>query len=111
MITNQPGAIRAFTDEQLALFSHPTAGSAGLTAQRFFPDASFWVFDSSIFKNFRTPWFGSEDSEIQIRAEFFNLTNSARFNQFNANFSSAAFGNITSTRDARIVQVALKFLF
>ena len=101
----------AFTPEQRALFAHPTAGSAGLTAQRFFPDASFWVLDSSVFKSIRTPWLTGEGAELQFRFEFFNATNSTRFEQFRNNFTASSFGNVTSTRDARIMQVALKFIF
>ena len=101
----------AFTDAQKALFSHPDAGSPGLVPQRAFPDASFWVLDSSLFKSFRTPWFAGEDSEIQFRFEFFNTTNSTTFNGFNDNFSSSSFGNIASSRSARIMQVGLKFIF
>ncbi len=101
----------AFTASEKALFSHPVAGSAGFTAQRYFTDASFWVLDSSLFKSFRTPWFAGEDSELQFRFEFFNATNSTTFNQFQRNLVSSNFGNITGARANRIVQVALKFIF
>ena len=101
----------AFTAAEKALFTHPLAGSAGFTAQRYFPDGSFSVLDASLFKNFRTPWFAGEDSELQFRFEFFNATNSTSFNGFNTNLVSSSFGNVTSARDARIVQVALKFIF
>ncbi len=101
----------AFTAAEKALFSHPVAGSAGFVAQRAFPDASFWVLDSSLFKSFRTPWFAGEDSEIQFRFEFFNTTNSTTFDAFNDNFVSSSFGNINSSRSARIMQVGLKFIF
>jgi len=75
----------AFTALEKALFSHPTAGSAGHPAQRFFTDASFWILESSVFKSFRTPWFAGEDPEVQLRFELFNTTNSKTFNQFNRN--------------------------
>ncbi len=101
----------AFTAAEKALFTHPLAGSAGFTAQRYFPDGSFSVLDASLFKNFRTPWFAGEDSELQFRFEFFNATNSTSFNGFNTNLVSSSFGNVTRARDARIVQVALKFIF
>ena len=100
-----------FTAAQKALFSHPVAGSAGYSAQRSFEQPTFWVLDSSLFKSFRTPWFAGEDSEMQLRFEFFNTTNSLRFDGFEDNFNSSNFGNFDDTRDNRIIQVALKFIF
>ena len=71
----------------------------------------FLGLDSSLFKSFRTPWIAGEDAELQFRFEFFNTINSTRFNQFNNNFVSPGFGNITSARAPRIMQVGLKFIF
>ena len=48
---------------------------------------------------------------MQFRFEFFNTTNTTAFNGFNTNLVSSSFGNVTSAREARIVQVALKFIF
>jgi len=41
----------------------------------------------------------------------FNLFNRANFGNPSGAFSSAAFGQITSANDPRIMQVALKFVF
>ncbi len=100
-----------YTEEQKALFEHPVAGSAGLTAWGFFTGPSHWVLDGSIFKEFTTPWLAGEDSSFQFRIEAFNLTNSTRFDFFNFNFSSPAFGRFGDSLPPRIVQVGLKFLF
>jgi hypothetical protein len=60
-------------------------------------------------KRFALPW---RTSNIEFRAEFFNLFNRTNFrapsgNSVNA--SNAAFGTITQTYDPRIIQFALKF--
>lgn len=53
----------------------------------------------------------TERQQISIRADFFNLTNHANFNLPNTTFGTASFGSITSARDPRIVQVALRYSF
>ncbi len=100
-----------FTEEQKALFDHPVAGSAGLTANEFFSRPSHWVLDASLFKEFKTPWLAGEDSRFQFRVEAFNLTNSTRFDWYDFNFASPTFGRISESLTPRIVQVGLKFLF
>jgi hypothetical protein len=83
----------------------------------------FHNFDFSVFKEFKT----TENTHLQFRAQFFNLTNTPNFNQpgfggngvvsiaGSTNFTSASFGEIGSTRntpnDARRIQFALKFFF
>ena len=54
-----------------------------------------------------------ESHSVHVRAEFFNLTNTANFSNPNSNVSSGpAFGVITSTStNPRIIQVALKYQF
>jgi len=51
---------------------------------------------------------------VQFRAETFNVFNHAQFNNPSGNFNNTGqggFGYVTSARDPRIMQVALKFLF
>ncbi len=54
-----------------------------------------------------------ESHSFHVRAEFFNLTNTANFSNPNSNVSSGpAFGVITSTAtNPRIIQIALKYTF
>jgi hypothetical protein len=70
----------------------------------------FHRLDLSLFKEFRT----SESTHLEFRAEFFNIFNIPNFAlPSNVNFSSPAFGAITSTldnpNDPREIQFALKF--
>ena len=99
------------TEEEKGLFEHPVAGSAGLTARRFFSSPASWALDASFFKEFTTPWLGGENSRLQFRVEAFNLTNSTRFTGYDLNFASSTFGRIFASLPPRIVQVGLKFLF
>jgi hypothetical protein len=68
--------------------------------------------DFSLFNNFKT----SENTSLQFRAEFFNITNHPNFGLPSDNtIGDTNFGTITSTRDApndpRQIQFALKFYF
>lgn len=52
-----------------------------------------------------------EERDLELRAEFFNLTNTPPLGAPNAVAGSAAFGTITSAGDPRIIQLGLKFNF
>lgn len=71
----------------------------------------FHRLDFSLSKNFKT----SETTRLELRSEFFNLTNTPNFALPTLrNFlDTKNFGRITSTRDApddaREIQLALKF--
>jgi hypothetical protein len=67
----------------------------------------FWRQDLSLFKNFKV----TERTALQFRAETFNLLNHTNFNTVNMTLGSSAFNTVTSTRDPRIMQLALKLNF
>jgi hypothetical protein len=67
----------------------------------------YYRIDLSLLKNFRF----TERFRLQFRAESFNVFNHTNFDGVNTTFGASGFGKITSTRDPRIVQLALKFLF
>ena len=50
-------------------------------------------------------------SELQFRAEAFNVLNRTNFGAPNGNASSPAFGTITSTYDPRQVQLGVRVTF
>ena len=65
--------------------------------------------DSNVQKNFRMPW---EGHELQFRWEAYNLLNHPVLGFPNTNFSSPAFGTISSTTGSmRQMQFALKYVF
>jgi hypothetical protein len=69
----------------------------------------YWQLDLVASKNFRLP-IGSQ-TNLQFRVEAFNLLNRTNFRDITANRSSAAFGTITSTYDARQIQLGVKVTF
>ena len=52
-----------------------------------------------------------ESKKLEFRSEFFNIFNKTNFQAPNSTASSSTFGTITSTFPARIIQMALKFVF
>lgn len=53
----------------------------------------------------------SETMRLQLRGEAFNLFNTTNFRAVSTNVTAANFGQVTSTRDPRTMQLALKFYF
>jgi len=64
-------------------------------------------WDISLFKNTRL----TETTKLQFRAESFNIFNHTNFDAVSTSRSSSLFGRVTSTRDPRIMQLALKLYF
>ncbi len=92
-------------------FPRPAAGLPGTLGRNTFFYDVFNSVDFSLFKNFRTPWFGQEDARLQFRAEVFNLFNWVNVNPWEENIASSRFGRASSVQDARELQFALKFIF
>ena len=106
--------INAFVAPALGTF-----GDAGRNDVRG-PGINNW--DLSIFKAFEVPWFGKhsgwaagETAKLEFRSELFNAFNHPQYQLGNAgqtlNFGVAGFGVVTSARDPREIQLALKLIF
>ena len=67
----------------------------------------YFRWDAAMFKNTKL----SERFNLQFRAEAQNVLNHTNFNNPNLTFTSASFSKITSARDPRNIQLALKLLF
>lgn len=63
--------------------------------------------DFTLSKNIR---FG-ENMKVQIRAEAFNIFNHTNFRALQTNVTSTAYGNVTTVRDPRTMQIGAKFTF
>ena len=79
-------------------------GNAGRNGVR---GPGFQRTDLSIFKNFDF----AARQRVQLRIEGFNLLNQPRFGQPGGVIGTAAFGQITTAEDGRIIQLAVKYRF
>ena len=93
-----------FTTEAFALPALGTLGNAGRSLVRG-PGINNWDF---VFSK-RTEL--TEKVTLQFRSEFFNLFNHAQFNSVSTTVNSGTFGQVTGTRDPRIIQFGLRLLF
>jgi hypothetical protein len=85
---------------------HPNPfGNAGRNTVRGY---AIYQTDLGLHKEFPL-W--RESKKLEFRSEFFNLFNKTNFQAPNSTASSSAFGTITSTFPARMIQMALKFVF
>lgn len=64
-------------------------------------------WDVSLAKKFYT----FENHWLELRGEFFNISNTVKMGAPQANFSSSAFGRVSSATDARQIQLALRYSF
>jgi hypothetical protein len=108
-----------------AFFSTEPFGQIGNANRRFFHGPGLNNFDMALLKNTKI----TDSKSLEFRFEAFNVFNHAQFQNPNGNINSGApnfqpdpttgqlvnqggqFGLVTSARDPRIMQVALKFRF
>ncbi len=85
-------------------------GQVGNVMRRFFIGPGINNFDMALLKDTQL----TESTQLQFRAEAFNIFNHAQFNNPSGNFDNSGtggFGYVTSARDPRVMQLALKLLF
>ena len=90
-----------------AFVANTTLGRAGNAPRGSVIGPGYGLWDLSLFKNFRL----TEQFRLQFRAETFNLLNHTNFNAVNMQFGGPVFGQVVSTRDPRVMQLALKLSF
>ncbi len=89
-------------------FSLPALGTFGNAARTMLRAPGFADFDMSFSKRFRL-W--NDRSNLQFRAEFFNIFNHTQLAGVGTSFGAGTFGTITSARDPRITQLGLHLTF
>jgi hypothetical protein len=96
--------LKWFTTES---FRPAALGTFGNSGRNILPGPGTFNVDFSALKNFavRERW------RLQYRAEFFNFFNNTQLSNPTTSYTSASFGRITSARDPRILQMALKLYF
>ena len=89
-------------------FAVPALYTYGNAGRNLLYGPGFYNVDFSAFKNFRI----GEWSQLQFRAEFFNLFNTPAFSNPNAVLTTSSFGTVSTTKhDNREIQFGLKFIF
>jgi hypothetical protein len=89
-------------------FSLPAPGSFGNSARNLFHGPGLNNWDFSVFKHFPL---GDERRSLEFRFESFNFFNHTQFNNPGSSMPSGTFGVITSAKDPRDIQLALRFTF
>jgi len=90
-----------------AAFAAPAVGYFGSAAPGDIYGPGLKDFDMAIYKDFKF----LERQKIEFRAEAFNVFNFTNFNGVSTSFGSGTYGTITSTRDPRIFELALRYEF
>jgi hypothetical protein len=96
-----------------AAFAPDTAGSFGTEGRNVMRGQGINNFDFSVYKNFAgipLPH-SAEGGTLQFRLESYNLFNHTQFNGYATGFGSGNFGQATSARLPRQLQLGLKFSF
>lgn len=88
-------------------FTAAALGTFGNAGRNILRGPGTFQVDFSASKNFQL----TERFRLQYRAEFFNFFNTPLLNNPSSSVSDSRFGRITSARDPRIIQMALKLYF
>jgi hypothetical protein len=91
-------------------FVKPAAGKFGSAQRNAVTAAGICNTDASLFKNF-PGILKREGSNLQFRAEFYNIFNHAQWSAYRTAFGSSDFGAATAARDARDIQLGLRLYF
>ena len=88
-------------------FERPDRGTYGNMGQNAVEGPGTWAMDMSLARTFAL----AETQNLEFRAEAFNVTNSFRPLNPGARLGRSNFGRIDESRDPRIFQFALKYIF
>ncbi|MBL0157044.1 MAG: TonB-dependent receptor [Bryobacterales bacterium] len=89
-------------------FFNPTAGKLGTLQRRMFSGPNFWNTDLAILKTVNI----TEKQRVELKSEWFNMTNTPSFYIGDQDINSTTFGRITSTLSGRrIIQFGLYYRF
>jgi hypothetical protein len=109
-IHDEGGGIQYFADPVAAqaALRFPRHGESG--NRNLFRSEGFWTLDTSLSKKFKMPW--SENHNLTLRAEAYNLTNSNFFSTPALTLGATSFGRITASQsNPRVIQLALRYDF
>jgi hypothetical protein len=90
-----------------AAFQAPPAGYFGNAAPGSIMGPGTIDFDMAFYKDFHI----KERQTVEFRGELFNIFNHTNLNAFSSTFGAGDYGQVTSARDPRIVEFALRYQF
>jgi hypothetical protein len=90
-----------------AAFANPMGLTFGNQGRDFLNGPSFSNFDMALFKKFAV----TEGAHFEFRAEAFNVFNQTEFVGVNSTIDQANFLNPSYAQPARVLELALKFIF
>ncbi len=88
-------------------FTNPAPFSFGNSGRGLIVGPALFDLDLGLIRNFAV----TEKARIQFRAESFNAANHANFSIPGRSLGNSTFGVITAATPARVMQLALKFIF
>ena len=88
-------------------FAQPALGTYGNVGAASILGPAYWQFDAALARTFQV----HEAQKVELRVEAFNVTNSFRMNDPIVSLNNSLFGKVTTARDPRIMQFALKYVF
>jgi hypothetical protein len=90
-----------------AFVANTTPGTVGSSPSGAILGPGYVKVDMSLFKTFKV----TEAANLQFRFETFNVMNHENFNTINTSFGSSLFGQVTGSRDPRLIQLGAKLQF
>jgi hypothetical protein len=90
-----------------AAFAQPALGTLGNMGPGNIEGPGTWQLDMALTRTFQF----FESQKLEFRAEAFNVTNSLRRQNPITARNNSNFGRITTARDPRIMQFAMKYVF
>ena len=88
-------------------FTAPKYGSFGSASNGIIRGPAYSAINASFYKTFSI----TERLKTQLRAEAFNIVNHPNFEGVATSYGSANFGQVTSARDPRILEFAVKLFY
>lgn len=90
-----------------AAFQYPAMGTIGNEGRTAFRGPGIDNVDLALDKYFQV----SEGARLQFRTEFYNALNHVNFSKLQTTLGNSGFGQATSTRFPRVIQLALRLTF
>jgi hypothetical protein len=88
-------------------FTAPSAGFYGNAGRGVLRGPGFAIWDAAASKS----WLFKDRAKLSFKGEFFNVLNHTNFSGVSTSLGSGTYGQITSARDPRKIQLSMKFEF